>query len=98
MPVDLEMVISLAFAFLTTVVVAITIGGIILLRPVTKHLGQYLAAKSKERKALGDRAPEDWDRLFSTLEGLGSRIDAIEERQDFTEKLLARPRSEDPEG
>jgi len=98
MPVDMEMVIALAFSFLMTVVVVLTIGGIILLRPISKHLGQYLEARANERKALGQRSPEDWDRLFATLEGLASRVDSLEERQDFTERLLAKPPAEKPGG
>ena len=94
MPLDLEMVIALVFSLLMTVV----IGGIILLRPISKHLGQYFEAKANERKALGHRAPEDWDRLFTTLEGLATRMDSLEERQEFTERLLANPRKGDSEG
>jgi hypothetical protein len=71
MPIDMDMVIALAFSFLMTVVVVLTIGGIILLRPISKHLGQYLEAKANERKAL-------------------------EERQDFTERLLSTPRNHVP--
>ena len=97
MPIDMDMVIALAFSFLMTVVVVLTIGGIILLRPISKHLGQYLEAKANERKALGQRAPEDWDRLFATLEGLATRMDTLEERQDFTERLLSTPRSDGSE-
>ena len=96
MPIDMDMVIALAFSFLMTVVVVLTIGGIILLRPISKHLGQYLEAKANERKALGQRAPEDWDRLFATLEGLATRMDTLEERQDFTERLLSSPRNHVP--
>ncbi len=96
MPIDMDMVIALAFSFLMTVVVVLTIGGIILLRPISKHLGQYLEAKANERKALGQRAPEDWDRLFATLEGLATRMDTLEERQDFTERLLSRPHDDAP--
>ena len=92
MPVDMDMVIALAFSFLITVVVVLTIGGIILLRPISKHLGQYLEAKANERKALGARAPEDWDRLFEALDGMADRMTRLEERQEFTENLLARPR------
>jgi hypothetical protein len=98
MPVDMEMVIALAFSFLMTLVVVITIGGVILLRPISKHLGQYLEAKANERKALGQRAPEDWDRLFATLEGLAARMDSMEERQEFTERLLAKPGKDDSGG
>ena len=47
----------------------------------------YLEAKADERKGLGGISQEDWERLFGSLEGLGSRLDALEERQDFTEEV-----------
>jgi hypothetical protein len=76
---------------LITLIAAVSVVSIILLRPVSKHLGQYFEAKAEERRALGGRAPEEWDRLFSALETLTQRLEALEERQDFTEKLLAPP-------
>ena len=92
MPVDMELAIILAFSFLTTVVVLVSVGGVILLRPISRYLGEFLEAKADFKKALGDRAPEEWDRLFTTLEGMPDRLAALEERQEFTEKLLAKPR------
>ena len=89
---DMELLLIFTFTFLTTLVVAITIGGVILLRPVTRHLGKLLEAKAEERRALSGRAPEDWDRLFSALDGVVDRLQALEDRQDFTEKLLSKPR------
>jgi hypothetical protein len=89
---DMELLLIFTFTFLTTLVVAITIGGVILLRPVTRHLGKLLEAKAEERRALSGRAPEDWDRLFSALDGVLDRLQALEDRQDFTEKLLSKPR------
>jgi hypothetical protein len=95
---DMELLLIFTFTFLTTLVVAITIGGVILLRPVTRHLGKLLEAKAEERRALSGRAPEDWDRLFSALDGVLDRLQALEDRQDFTEKLLSKPREGDSGG
>jgi hypothetical protein len=89
---DMELLLIFTFTFLTTLVVAITIGGVILLRPITRHLGKLLEAKAEERRALSGRAPEDWDRLFSALDGVLDRLQALEDRQEFTEKLLSKPR------
>ncbi len=89
---EIEALVGMAFAFLMTLTLVITFGAVILLKPLMRNLGNYLEAKAEERKGLGGRPQEDWDRLFAGLEGLGSRLDALEERQDFTEKLLTRPK------
>ncbi|MBT8395948.1 MAG: hypothetical protein HKO65_15155 [Gemmatimonadetes bacterium] len=96
--VDVEMLIGMGFSFLMTLTMLVFIGGIVLLRPLMKHLGNYLEARAEERQALGDRSPADWDRLFANLDSLGERLNALEERQDFTEKLLARPEQGSEEG
>ena len=88
---DMELLLIFTFIFLTTLVVMVTVAGVILLRPVTRHLGKLLEAKAEERRALSGRAPEDWDRLFSALDGALERLQALEDRQDFTEKLLSKP-------
>jgi hypothetical protein len=78
-----------------TITVIVSVVGVILLKPLMKNLGSYLEAKAGERRALGDRTAEDWDRLFGNLESLGDRMKSLEERQDFTERLLARPLDQD---
>ena len=98
MPVDMELLVILAFCFLTTLVLALTIGGVILFRPFTRNLGHYLEAKAEERRALGGRAPEEWDQLFTALDGALDRLQALEDRQDFTEQLLSKPRGGDSGG
>lgn len=68
MPVDVELAIILAFSFLTTVVVLVSVGGVILLRPISRYLGEFLEAKADFKKALGAwLAPQppsrrSWDR------------------------------------
>ena len=88
---EIEALVGMAFAFLMTITVVIAVVSVILLKPLMKNLGTYLEAKADERRALGDRTPDDWDRLFSNLESLGDRMKTLEERQDFTERLLAKP-------
>jgi hypothetical protein len=70
------------------------VGGVILLKPLMRHLGNFLEAKAEERKGFLAGSPEDQDRLLIGLERFETRLQAIEERQDFTEKLLSKP----PEG
>jgi len=89
---EIEAIAGMALAFLLTLTLTLTIGGVILLKPLMRNLGNYLEAKADERKGLLAGSPEDWDRLLGSLEGLDERVQAIEERQDFTEKLLSKPR------
>ncbi len=95
---DIEALVGMAFAFLMTLTLAVTFGTVILLKPLMRNLGNFLEAKAEERKGLGGRTQEEWDRLFAGIEGLGNRLEALEERQDFTEKLLAKPRPGEGEG
>ena len=95
---EIEALVGMAFAFLMTVTLVISIVGVILLKPLMRNLGNFLEAKANERKGLDGRSPEDWDRLFMSLETLGNKMEALEERQDFTEKLLAKPRHGEGEG
>ena len=95
---EIEAIVAMAFAFLMTVTLTLTIGGVILLKPLMRNLGNFLEAKADEKKGLLAGYPEDWDRLLGSLETLDDRVKAIEERQDFTEKLLSKPREEDQKG
>jgi hypothetical protein len=95
---EIEALAGMIFAFLMTVTLVVSFGAVILLKPLMKNLGNYLEAKAEDRQTLGRRSPEDWDRLFANLETLGDRLEALEERQDFTEKLLSKPREVDREG
>jgi hypothetical protein len=90
--VDLELLIVFGFTFLTTLVVLFTIGGIILLKPLSKHLGQWLEAKAEAGRVLQGRSPEELERMITLMEGVVDRLDRMEERQEFTEKLLAKPK------
>jgi hypothetical protein len=89
MDIDLLMGLTASVAF--TLIAAVSVVSIVLLRPVSKHLGQLFEAKAEERRALGGRSPEEWDRLFDAMETVAQRLEALEERQDFTERLLTPP-------
>ncbi|MFC1660380.1 hypothetical protein ACFL3S_02790 [Gemmatimonadota bacterium] len=88
---DIDLMMGLTASIILTLVVAVSVVSVVLLRPVSKHLGRYFEARAEERRALGGRPPEDWDRLFSAMETLADRLDALEDRQEFTEKLLTPP-------
>lgn len=88
---DRELMLILSFSFLTTLVLAVSIGGVILLKPIANNLGQYFKAKADAGKLPAGPKEEDWNRLVDTLDSLDERLNAMEERQEFTEKLLSKP-------
>jgi cell division protein FtsB len=73
-----------------TVVVLMLIGGFILLLPLTRRLGALLEHRVlTEGKA--DRAA-DVEALARAVDALRDEVERLSDRQDFTEKLLERPR------
>lgn len=76
----------------------VMIGSVLILRPVTKKLGLLIEAIAKER--MGRAAPEQvldqaqQVRITAALERLNSRMDTIDDRIGFMERLVEeRPRS-----
>lgn len=68
--------------------IILTTGGVLVLRPIAKRLGVLLElmAKEKTRQAPSD----DLRRLHQTMDTINERLSLIEERQDFTERLIDR--------
>lgn len=88
---DMDLVII--FSFVTGIVLIIT-GGI-LLAPIARKLGIYLEAAAEERRteALGPGAPRalpdaEAHRLAEALERIEQHVMALDERQQFTERML----------
>jgi hypothetical protein len=86
--------------FTTLIVVS---GGVILLRPLTRRLGDLIEVIVAERRRhLAPPEPAaDRERVVNIVESLEQRLRHLEERQDFTDSLLTRdPRSalKDPAG
>lgn len=78
------------------IVMFLTVGGVILLRPISKHLGAYLEALTKQQLEPGNR--DDLGQLRDILESMSQRLALLEERQDFNERLLEnRSRERAPE-
>jgi hypothetical protein len=71
--------------FLAALVVG---GGVALLRPITKRLGAYIEAVTLEKRRPPERSVEP--RVIESLERIEERLHLLEERQDFTDSLLAR--------
>jgi hypothetical protein len=73
------------------IVFTLTVAGVILLKPISNKLGNLLEAMAKERSE--PRAVEEMAHIRELLETMNSRLNLLEERQDFTDALL-----NDPEG
>lgn len=71
------------------IVLTITIGGVVLLRPISKHLGNLLEAMASEKKQ--PRAEVQIQRMSDVLDTVSARLALLEERQDFTDALLHDP-------
>lgn len=78
------------------------IAGVLILRPVTKRLGLLIEALAKERLAgaharearFGGGDEAQADRLANALDRLNARMDRIDDRIGFMERLLeSRPAS-----
>ena len=72
-----------------TVILTLTVGGVILLKPIAKNIGNLLEAMAKERTE--PQLGAELGHLRDLLETMSARLDLLEDRQDFTEALLQNP-------
>ena len=70
----------------------ISIAAVLILRPMTTKVGGLLQAMTRERTATGSESA-DLARMRVLMEHLTKRMDLVEERLDFTERLLASGRT-----
>ena len=68
------------------VTLIVTTGGVVLLRPLTKRLVKLLEVTTREKA--NPQVQGDSDVMRDLLETMNSRLALLEERQDFTERLL----------
>jgi hypothetical protein len=71
------------------VLVAMT-GGFVLLIPISRQLARFLEYRMTAKGRVEDQ--ERTDMLLRAVESLRDDVARLAERQDFTEKLLERPR------
>ena len=73
-------------------------GAVLLLRPISTRLGKYLEVVAEEKRRQLAQTPlsrDDAARIATLLETMDHRLAQLEDRQEFTDKLLsARPASE----
>jgi hypothetical protein len=80
--------------FLVPISMFMCIAAVMILRPLTKQLGAFLEAVTKERTQ-PSRAPQlasqdtDTARLLALMEHAVKRLDSMEDRLDFTERLVS---------
>lgn len=73
-------------SMITTIVLVALIGGVILLRPITKRAGLLLEQKLQEKQA--HPAPDEVRMLRERVQLLEDEVRLLSERQQFTEQLL----------
>lgn len=83
---------------LIPIILFMVIGGVMILRPVTKKLGLLIEAMAKERMARTPVQNElnevQLERITVALDRLHTRMDRIDDRIGFMERLVEeRPRS-----
>jgi len=67
------------------VVFMLTIGGVLVLRPLSKRFAELMESYTQDRqKGVGS----DIHQIRELMETMDARIRLMEERQDFTERLL----------
>jgi hypothetical protein len=70
---------------IVSVVLILTIGGVAVLRPISKRVAELLELYGRDRHAgIGN----DVHQMRELLETMNARLQLMEERQDFTERLL----------
>jgi hypothetical protein len=79
---------------ITLIVFFLTVGGVLVLRPIAKRLGDIVELMLREKQ---EGAQGELRRMADLLETVSARMGLLEERQDFTERLLSSPEREEAE-
>ncbi len=77
---DWELVAPMVFG----ITIVLSVAGVLILRPISKRLGDVLESMQRQPK-LKDT---DLGRITELLEHMDTRIDRLEHRQDFAERML----------
>ena len=68
----------------------VSTAAVLIFRPLTKKIGERLAASKQPTIIKADEA--ELARVHQALEETNARLEQLEQRLDFTERLLAKPR------
>ena len=66
-----------------------SIAAVMILRPISKKLGTLLEAMARERLPQANADTGELTRIRVLVEHVAKRVDLMEERLDFTERLLS---------
>jgi hypothetical protein len=69
----------------TGTIFILTVGGVLVLRPISKRIGEILELYARDKQA---GLEGEVHQVRDLLETMDARLRLIEERQDFTERLL----------
>jgi hypothetical protein len=72
-------------AFMT---LCFSIAGVLVLRPLSKRIAELLAAMAQEKRG-GGASHNELTQIRLTLESVNARMALLEDRLDFTERLMA---------
>jgi hypothetical protein len=75
-------------AMITSVVLFVVVGAVVLLRPLAKRLGDLAEAFVLDRREGVPRLREELERTHELLQSQRERVALLEERLDFTEELV----------
>ena len=91
--IDWEMIAPMIVA----VVLILTVGGVAVLRPIAKRVSDLLELYARDKQS---GLENDVGQIRDLLETMNARLQLIEERQDFTDRLLTgeRKKEETPGG
>ena len=73
-------------------ILVLSIAAVIILRPLAKRLGDVLERMQDQRAVPGS---DELRRISRLLEDLDDRVDRLEHRQDFAERMLSRAEGEE---
>jgi len=70
---------------IVSIVFILTVGGVMVLRPIAKRISELLELYARDKQ---QGLESDVGQIRDLLETMNARLRLMEERQDFTERLL----------
>lgn len=80
---------------IVAVVLILTVGGVTLLRPIARRVGELLEIMARDKQS---GLENDVGHMRDLMETMNARLQLLEERQDFTERLLSGERKNEQIG
>lgn len=79
---------------IVAVVLILTVGGVAVLRPIAKRISELLDLYARDKQT---GLENDVSQIRDLLETMSARLQLIEDRQDFTDRLLTGGKTRDKE-